>query len=283
MTTLEAKPTADKGSGRGSRRSGPPAQDGTVVFGVRIGGRKTPPAPPTDEPFVPVPPTMNLLPDSVLEQAQVQRLRRTFVVLGVGVVAAVAALWTVQAGMIAAAEERLAEEEARSAEASARLQALLPIQTFYADIVAKEAAIERAMSAEVLTSEILEEVAPGGPGVVLDDITISLAAPVTAATAADPSAATTGACVSPDPFTPSTQQSGCVVVSGVASSRVALSQWILDVDRKDLFTEVFVPGTTSESEAGAVSFTASLGLDSETSLSNRYVGVATITAKGADQ
>lgn len=156
-------------------------------------------------------------------------------------------------------------------QAKASLTALVPVQTYYADIATKQAAIQQTMSSEVLTSKILTEVATGAEGVELADITISLAAPASmGATAGDPAAETTGSCVSPDPFTPATQQSGCVLVSGTASSRVALAQWILKVDRNDMFTEVFVPGTSSESEDGTVGFTASLGLDSANSLSNRF-------------
>lgn len=247
---------------KGAKNKG--AEGGTKVFGITIGGApKELEGPDHEAQFVPTLPTVNLLPDDVLETVQLRRLRRLMVGVAAGALGGVAALYMLQGALIASAEKDLAEAESESTAAVAQMNALLPFQTYYVNLDQKKIAIQTVMSTEVLTSEILEVVQDPKTieGITFEDVQLVVNGPAMATPTGAPTAGG-GSCLSPDPFNPAAPSVGCVLVSGTATSHIALAQWMERADAEPLFTEVYVPGTTSaDNGATAVSFTASLGLN----------------------
>lgn len=268
---------ADKGK---KSKKGAPQPGVTKVFGVEISKKAaTLDGPDHTAVFVPTMPTVNLLGDEVLELVRLKRVKTMMAGAALAVVAGLGGLYVVQGTMIASAEADLAAAEADGAAATAEKTALQPFKTFDDEVKARQAAITQGLAGEVLTSKILATVQDKAyEGISVNDIQVVVAAP---AAAADPAAAAAGAaptgnagaCLSPDPFNPAAASVGCVLVSGTATSRISLAQWIEKIDKEDLFTEVFVPGTSSDGTDGEerVAFTASLGLNAEEALSERYL------------
>lgn len=282
MSTMEKTKVKDPKGAKAAKgkkpKKGAPEPGVTKVFGVEISRKAaTLDGPDHTALFVPTMPTVNLLGEEVLELVRLKRVKTMMAGAALVVVAGLGGLYVFQGTMIASAEADLAAAQAEAAAATAEKTALQPFKTFDDEVKARQAAITQGLAGEVLTSKILATVQDKAyEGISVNDIQVVVAAPAAAAATAAAGAAPTGnagACLSPDPFNPAAASVGCVLVSGTATSRISLAQWIEKIDKEDLFTEVFVPGTSSDGTDGEerVAFTASLGLNAEEALSERYL------------
>lgn len=227
-----------------------------------------------DKPFVAELPLVNMLPGDVLEVVEQQRLKRLFVLLAVGVVAAIGAAYLAQSGVIAVAENKLADEQAKTAPLLAQQAELAPVKTFYEQIEANKSTIQTTMAREVLTSQVLADlsaVTPGGVDITSTGVALEAAAPVAAGAVADPTQ-TTNTCPSQDPYNTSGLSAGCVTVDGTATSREVLGDWLDSIDESETFTVAFIPSTSTGGETGGVTFSATIGL-SDTVYLNRYAEI----------
>lgn len=247
-----------------------------------------------DKPFTATLPGVDLLSAEVQQAVEQQRLKRLFVILGAFALIGVVAVWLVQAGMIAVAQNKLEVEQGKAADLAAQQAALADVQVYYGQVAANTFSIQSTMSKEVLVSEVLSDlnrVTPAGisltnVGVVVD-ASVPLAPPPAAAppaadgqaapaptaapapaAAVDPALATP--CPSQDPYALGSVSAGCVTVDGTASSRALLGDWLDRIDKDKTFTVAFIPSTTSDTDGGGVTFSATIGLDAATVYLNRY-------------
>ena len=280
MTKTDAKPP------RGQRA----AKTGGATSGkdVGTGGSKrkarTGPAP---DQFVPTLPGVNLLPSAVVEQAHVQRLRRTFGGAALAAVAVVGAAYVVQAGAISSANDVLASEQATASRLAAEVTALTPVKIYYATVEANEALIQQTMSREVLLSDIVERLDATAPAAVdlgTIEVTVDTTPPpppvavggtAEAANPAVPVVPTSGACPSPDPYLPPGATAGCITINGTAESRRVLGDWETELNRTNLFADLFISSSTAGAvEAGdAITFTASVSV-TDKAYAGRYADPA---------
>jgi Tfp pilus assembly protein PilN len=233
-----------------------------------------------DAAFVPRIPIVNLLSPELQEMIERTRLKRLFALLTVGLVVAMAVLWGAQTALINAAQSRLEDEQAISNQLAAEQNALAPVRSFYGQIDANRATIQTTMQNEVLTSQVLtalEEATP--PGVSVDSFGLTLGGSTAAAGAADPSM-TSGACPSANPYEAAAPSAGCITVSGSASNRSVVGQWLDNLEAQPMFTVAFIPSTTADPEGGRITFTASVGLDAATAYQNRYADDEFLKAGG---
>lgn len=267
MALTMKKPTPSKGKDKDK------AADGVKVSKAKTQKLSKKAKAELDRPFVATLPRVNLLSPDVQEVVEQARLKRLFLVLGVAVLGLLAFAWIAQAGLLAVAQNRLDDENAKKAELGQQLNALAPVQIFYGGIESNRFTIQSTMAKEVLTSKIvgnLNAVTPGGMSLSNVSITVVSAPTADAAAAATPAPAGGGACPSQDPYTNPTSSAGCVTVDGNASSRQVLSQWLDALDKSDLFTVAFIPSTTSDTEGGGVTFSATIGIDGKAAYQNRY-------------
>lgn len=219
------------------------------------------------KPFVATLPMVDLLSAEVQEVIEEQRLKRLFLILGLVAVGAIAAVWAIQAGMIAVAEKKLAAEKAESLSLSAQQSALAPVAIYYKQVENNKFVIQTTMANEVLISSVVSRINQVTPaGIELASIAVSLddavggLAPIGEAST----------CPSADPYGTGAPSAGCVTVDGTAPSRAVLGDWLDSVHADDMFTVAFIPGTTADAGNGSVTFTATMGLDAEVVHVDRY-------------
>lgn len=233
-----------------------------------------------DAPFVPRIPIVNLLPAELQEAIERARLKRLFAGLTVVLVVVMAALWGAQTALINSAQSQLEAEQATSAQLATEQNALAPVQAFYGQIDANRSTIQTTMQNEVLTSQVLDALKQATPpGVNVESFGLTLGGTTGTAGAADPSM-TTSSCPSANPYEAAAPSAGCITVSGTATNRSVVGQWLDNLEAQDMFTVAFIPSTTADPEAGRITFTASVGLDAATAYQNRYANEEFLKAGG---
>lgn len=233
-----------------------------------------------DAKFTPRIPIVNLLSAELQEEIERRRLKHMFATLAVALVVAMGAMWGVQTGLINAAESRLAAEQAESTQLATEQNELAPVRSFYGQIDANTTTIQTTMSNEVLTSQVLgalDDATP--PGVALGTFSLSLGGGSSTTGTVDPSM-TTGACPSANPYVAAAPSAGCITVSGTATNRSTVGQWLDNLEAQPMFTVAFIPSTTAEPKGGRITFTASIGLDAATAYQNRYADPEFLKAGG---
>lgn len=245
--TSETEPGADP-AGRSGRGKGAKGPKGAKEAGAA-------------EPLVVTLPSTNLLPPAVAARSQADRLQKRFALGAAGAVAALAAVYLLQAGSISQANTDLETEQSRTAQLSAEKLALAPVDLFYKTLEVNRTTIQTTMAREVLLSDLTRRLYATAPsGVTLDTVGVTVdsqpvaATPGTAAAAGAAPAAGVD-CPSPDPYAAPEERAGCVTISGSATSREALGRWESRVGRTDLFTDLFI----SDSQAGTAGGTAGTG------------------------
>lgn len=222
---------------------------------------------------------MNLLSPWSFEALQARQLRRRFAGAAALLVLVLAAAWALQHLRAVQAEQVLAIEEAERTTLSSQVVELAPVRAFVSAVDRRATTVSEAMRAEVRFSELLAELAMATPADAdLTDVAVTVTPPppagdpaagaassssgaVPAADAAattDPAATTASACPGPDPFG-TRPVVGCVTLSGTASSRDAVGQLVVELDRSSVFVEPFI-STTTVAEGPQVTFTGTVGV-----------------------
>ena len=243
-------------------------------------------------------PTVNLLSPWSFEQMAVRRLRRRFAAAAALVLVAVAVAWPLQALRVADARDLLAVEQAETARVQKETTALLPVRTFVAGVEQRANLVSETMAREVYFSHVLGALQAAAPaGVRMDSVVATLAeeppAPVAAAppaeggaaeegdTAAAPppaAPATPSPCPGPDPFN-TRAVVGCITITGTASTRTEVGDFVVNLGDEELFVEPFI-STTTTADAAKVTFSGSVGL-SEKVFSGRYADMDRLLKGGA--
>ena len=214
-------------------------------------------------PFVPVLPSVNLLPVEVIEVLALRALRRRFITAAVATAVVVGLLYGGQTALIAKANTELEKENANTVALTAQMRQLAPVKAFYAGVAANQQTITTTMAQEVLYSNVVRRLKATTPaGVSIGNVSLTAQAQSTGV-----GAVAASACPGPDPFNPGTSI-GCVNVAGTATSRQAVGKLIENLFADDLFANPYVSATTVD-ETGKVTFTATVGL-TDKAYSKRY-------------
>lgn len=232
-------------------------------------------------------PGVNLLSPAAFELLEVRRLRRTFVVAGVAVLALVVAVAVVQQLRIRTAERDVEAASQQTRQLSSSVADLKPVQTYVAGVRAQVGTAQATMMSEIFFSEVLSGVERAlPPGAELDTLTVALSEPVATDGAKDTAAAsekvlaTASACPGPDPFN-TLVVAGCVAIAGTAENRAGVGEFVVALSEDGLFVEPFIT-TTTVADSTQVAFSGSVGL-SEKVFSGRYAGLAAELFPEGDQ
>lgn len=221
---------------------------------------------------------VNLLSPWSFESLEARRLRRRFAGAAALLVLVLAAAWALQHLRAVQAEQVLAIEEAERTTLSSQVAELAPVRAFVAGVDKRATTVSETMRGEVRFSELLAELAMATPADAdLTDVAVTVTPPplegaaagsasgsssavpaADPATTTDPAATTASACPGPDPFG-TRPVVGCVTLSGTASSREAVGQLVVELDRSSVFVEPFI-STTTVAEGPQVTFSGTVGV-----------------------
>lgn len=220
-------------------------------------------------------PSVNLLSQSSFDRLTARRLRHRFMAAGLVLLALVGAGWAVQHVRVSEAQKLVVVEQGETARLNARTQTLAPVRAFVSGVAAQEGTVQSAMAREIYFSSVLAGIRAATPsGAKLAAVSVVAAPAPTAATA--PGAAAS-VCPGPDPFNTRTVV-GCVTLSGTASSRAEVGQFVTALGAADLFVEPFI-STTTTADSTEVSFSGSVGLSKKV-FSTRYATLAQALGPG---
>lgn len=238
-------------------------------------------------------PSVNLLSPWVFEGLATRRLRKRFLLVACLLVLAMAGGWAVQHLRVTQAKQVLGVEQAETTRLTAETTKLAPVRAFVTTVQHQEETVQDTMAGEVYLSQVLEGLQASTPqGARVETVSVTLAPPpaspgsalsdgaVPADQVAPPGSGaptTVSACPGPDPFNTRVVV-GCVTLSGSASSRTTVGDFVIRLGDSVLFVEPFI-STTTTADAERVMFTGSVGL-SERAFSERYARLERLPARG---
>lgn len=238
-------------------------------------------------------PAVNLLSPWSFEAMAARRLRRRFVLAGIGLVLLLTAGWAGQHLRAGQAEQILAIEQAERSSLAQQTAELAPVRTFVAAVAKRQQTVSTTMAGEVRFSRLLSELSLATPAdAELTSLSVTLTpagAPTEGTPAADAGGTSAGgdgaaatpsstpttasACPGPDPFG-TRSVIGCLTLSGTAASRDAVGRLVVDLGRSTIFVEPFV-STTTTAEGPRVTFTGTVGV-SPRAFTGRYDDLAAL-------
>jgi hypothetical protein len=208
-------------------------------------------------PLKPTLPTVDLLPPRLELDRLKRSTRRGFFLSGFAIVGTAILLYTGQIAVIELSSQELNAANAKVAQAEARISEFGAVQSYYAQVQAREDLLNSMTSAEVnydALSELLLSALPSGA--TLRSFGAKGVTPST-----DPSANPASQCGPVlDPFsTAEAEIVACVYFGGFVSSREQIAQMTIDLSRSPLIvnpniTEVAAPPGTSSSETSALEY-----------------------------
>lgn len=235
-------------------------------------------------------PSVNLLSPSAFEALATRLLRQRFAFGCLLLVLVIAAGWGVQHLRVTNAKEALSVEQAESGRLATESQELAPVKTYVASVGQQQLTVKDTMAREVYFSEVLRalgEAAPAGSALETAELALNPVAPPVAPVSTDKDAAAPAPvlelpslCPGPDPFNTRVVV-GCILLSGSADNRAAVSELVIQLGESPLFVEPFISATTT-ADGERVTFTGSVGL-SEKVFSNRYAELGETADEGASE
>ncbi len=208
-------------------------------------------------------PAVNLLPASVSAAVRVHRIRRSLVAVAIGLVVVSGVAWYLQGSSIDQAQTLVTSAEEQNASLRAQVDSYAAVSHLQEAIVAQEKLVSTALASDPDAAGIVDRVrTAAGPDITLTQVAATYSG------LPDPAAVLQGqahlfSCPDPSPFTTKISV-GCVSLSGSATTRAAISEFLARVDADPVLdgpfleSSVFVAAST---EAPAhVDFTASFGI-----------------------
>ncbi len=199
---------------------------------------------------------VNLLSTWVLEENRVHSLRLRFLAGALGLALLVGLAWTGLNLRISAKESELQDLEVAGAKLQTQITDMAPMRTYASSIKLRSTMVADSMASEVEFSRALSaltDLLPAGTVITTFGGTLT---PISATAVPTNDAS---ACPGPDPFG-ATTIAGCVVLTGTAPSREAVSRLVLTLSSNKLFVEPFITTTTTDDQ-DVVAFSGSVGLD----------------------
>jgi Tfp pilus assembly protein PilN len=236
---------------------------------------------PRREPPHPTIPRVNLLPPWVFADIETRRLRRRFVLAGCLLVLLLGAGWGFQHLRVTHARQVLAIEQAETSRLTQRTEELAPVRDFVASVERQKQTVSMAMSNEAYTSRVLGELRDTAPsGTDLESVSVTVTGPpaevTTGQSPAPTSSGGTSPCPGPDPFS-TREMVGCLTLSGTASSRATVGDFVIGLGESDFFVEPFI-STTTTAGTTRVTFTGSVGLSPRV-MTTRYEDMDKLLAR----
>jgi len=211
-------------------------------------------------------PRINMLPESLVLANKRRQQRRMFLIIGMGMMAAVGLVWFGQAPAIQFASERVATANQQMQETMQSVNRLRVVGEYYDGLEARANVAVDAASKQVNYSEISKGIfGAAPPGVTLSQLTISYTgAPDAAAAGGAPAAgAAAGSCgTQNDPFAAPTAVTtlGCITFTGSAPNTTSLSQFIRSLESVTTIQYVFVAPGGAAGENGTIAFTGTAAI-----------------------
>jgi hypothetical protein len=220
-------------------------------------------------------PVVNLLSPSVFAAMAARTLRRRFVAAAVALAVLVGGGWGLQHLRSVQAEKLLTVERAETSRLTADTKALAPVSVYLAEVAKQKTLVKKAMANEALMSRVLDDLraaTPTGVRIETANATIDGAQP---AAKADQTSAAANACPAPNPFVRQASV-GCVILTGTATSRAAVGQFVIKLGTAGVFVAPYVT-TTSTADGERVTFSGSVSV-SKRVYSNRYADIDALLA-----
>jgi hypothetical protein len=225
-------------------------------------------------------PVVNLLSPSVFEAMAARKLRRRFVAAGFVLALLVGGGWGVQHLRSVQAEKLLTVERAETSRLTADSKELAPVSVYVAEVAKQKTVVKKAMANEALMSRVLDDLRAATPtGVRIETATATIEGAQSAGKAGQ-SSTTANVCPAPNPFVRQASV-GCVTLTGTATSRAVVGQFVIKLGAGGVFVAPYVT-TTSTADGKRVTFSGSVSV-SKRVYSNRYADIDALLATGADR
>jgi Tfp pilus assembly protein PilN len=220
-------------------------------------------------------PVVNLLSPSVFEAMAARRMRRRFVAAAVVLALLVGSGWGFQHLRSVQAGKLLTVEQAETSRLTADTKELAPVSAFVAEVAKQKTTVKKAMANEALTSRVLDDLraaTPTGVRIETANATIDGAQP---AGKAGQTSTPANVCPAPNPFVRQGAV-GCVTLTGTATSRAVVGQFVIKLGAGGVFVAPYVT-TTSTADGKRVTFSGSVSV-SKRVYSNRYADIDALLA-----
>jgi hypothetical protein len=215
-------------------------------------------------------PAVNLLSPSVFEAMAARKIRRRFVAAVVLLALLVGGGWGAQHLRSVQAEKLLTVERAETSRLTADAKALAPVSVYVAEVAKQKTVVKTTMAKEALMSRVLDDLRAATPiGVRIETAAATIEGAQPAANAGQTSTAA-NACPAPNPFVQKVSV-GCVILTGTATSRAVVGQFVSKLAAGGVFVAPYVT-TTSIADSERVTFAGSVSV-SKRVYSNRYADI----------
>ncbi len=202
-------------------------------------------------------PRVNLLPPEIAEEQRFRALRAVMLLVVVGAVVSVGALWYVAAQSVSSAEDSLAAAQAQQTVLRAEAATYAEVPLVYAQVAAGEAALDLAMGNEIRYSFVLNDLSLTIPNdVSLSTIVVSQdidgATPVTSALG-NPAV-------------------GTVTFTGLAYKHNNVAKWLSSLTKSDYYVDPYFSSSTEGeivNNKQLIEFNSSVSM-TDLAYSNRY-------------
>jgi Tfp pilus assembly protein PilN len=222
-------------------------------------------------------PVVNLLSPSVFEAMAARRLRRRFVAAGFVLTLLVGGGWGLQHLRSAQADKLLTVERAETSRLTAEKKDLAPVSAYVAEVLKQKTVVKKTMEKEALLSRVLDDLRSATPdGVRIETLNATIEGSQAAAGAGQTTTAA-NVCPAPNPFVRKVSV-GCVTLTGTATSRAAVGQFVTKLGAGGVFVAPYVT-TTSTADSKKFAFSGSVAISTRV-LSNRYADIDARLATG---
>ena len=210
--------------------------------------------------YVPLYPTVNVLPQSVMDVVGLASLKRRFVIAAGAGALVMGVVFLAQTAQISVAKTNLADETGRTDKLIAQYMPLVPVKTYYAGVAANTAVIRATMAKEVYFSSLVTMLSNSVPAdFAVGEISFNVDT--------TPGAGNLTSCPGTDPFS-KVRPIGCISFSAVAPSRKSVGAFLNTLSTENLLTNPYV-SSTSVDNLNKVSFNITIGI-TENAFSKRY-------------
>lgn len=221
--------------------------------------------------FTPSTPSVNIIPQSVLNEYSVSALGTRLITIGSIVALSFASLFGWGLFQSSTNDSSLADVTNKTLSTQAETTALAGYQTYFNSVEKKRTDLLSVLSTDVRMGDIFRAISSAADqnGVTIVSLALTVASPGADATA-------TASCPTPDPFG-SAGGAGCVTFEGRAGSRAAIDSFVHSLNGITGFKNAYVPSSSVSDQGSSVS--GSVSFDSEF-YSQRYdsLGIPLATA-----
>jgi Tfp pilus assembly protein PilN len=220
-------------------------------------------------------PVVNLLSPNVFEALAARTIRRRFVAAAVVLGLLVGGGWGIQHLRSVQAKKLLTVEQAETSRLTAQTKELAPVSAYVAEVAKQKTVVKKAMANEALMSRVLDDLRAATPTGVRIETANAIMDDAQPAGKAGQTSTTSNVCPAPNPFVRQASV-GCVTLTGTATSRAVVGQFVIKLGAGGVFVAPYVT-TTSTADGKQVSFSGSVSVSKKV-YSNRYADIDALLA-----